>query len=188
MVRDTFTARAAHWSAAHRKTAVLGWLAFVLVAFMIGGAAGTVTLKHEDMGNGESRAAERVLAQQFPRERAAEQVLIQSRNGGLLGSEYRAAVDELVARLSRMPAVAQIESPLEPGNEGQLSKDGTAALRDVPDHRRSRHGEGPRRPCAGGDRRRAARPPQAVRRRVRRRERQQGDHASASATTSSRPR
>ena len=128
MAHDTFTARAAHWSATHRKTAVLGWLAFVVVAFMIGGAVGTVTLKHEDMGNGDSRAAERVLAQQFPRERAAEQILIQSRNGGLLGSEYRAAVDELVARLSHTPAVAQIESPLKPGNEGQLSKDGTAVL------------------------------------------------------------
>ena len=128
MARDTFTARAAHWSATHRKAAVLGWLAFVVVAFMIGGAVGTVTLKHEDMGNGDSRAAERVLAQQFPRERAAEQVLIESRNGGLLGSDYRAAVDELVARLSHTPAVAQLESPLQRGNEGQRSKNGTAVL------------------------------------------------------------
>jgi uncharacterized membrane protein YdfJ with MMPL/SSD domain len=128
MRSNVFTARAARWSATHRKTAVLGWLAFVVVAFMIGGAAGTVTLKHEDMGNGESRAAERVLAQQFPRERAAEEVLVQSRSGGLLGSEYRAAVDHLVARLSRTPSVAHIESPLQRGNEGQRSKDGTAVL------------------------------------------------------------
>ncbi len=128
MTGTPFTARAARWSATHRKTAVLGWLAFVVVAFMIGSAVGTVTLKHEDMGNGDSRAAEKVLAQQFPTERAAEQILIQSRNGGLLGSEYRAAVDELVARLSRTPAVAQIESPLKRGNEGQSSKDGTAVL------------------------------------------------------------
>jgi RND superfamily putative drug exporter len=128
MPRETFTARAARWSAAHRKTAILGWLAFVVVAFMIGGAVGTVALKHEDMGNGDSRAAERVLAQQFPRERAAEQVLIESRNGGLLGSDYRAAVDELVARLSHTPSVAQLESPLQRGNEGQRSKNGTAVL------------------------------------------------------------
>jgi uncharacterized membrane protein YdfJ with MMPL/SSD domain len=128
MTGTPFTARAARWSATHRKTAVLGWLAFVVVAFMIGSAVGTVTLKHEDMGNGDSRAAEKVLAQQFPSERAAEQILIQSRNGGLLGSEYRAAVDELVARLSRTPAVAQLESPLKRGNEGQSSKDGTAVL------------------------------------------------------------
>jgi uncharacterized membrane protein YdfJ with MMPL/SSD domain len=123
-----FTARAARWSTTHRKTAVLGWLAFVLVAFVIGGAVGIVTLKHEDMGNGDSRAAEKVLAQQFPRERAAEQVLVQGRNGGLLGSDYRAAVDELVARLSGIPAVAHIESPMKPGNEGQIAKDGTAVL------------------------------------------------------------
>jgi hypothetical protein len=51
---------------------VLGWLAFVVVASMIGSAVGTVTLKHEDVGNGDSRAAERVPARQFPRERAAE--------------------------------------------------------------------------------------------------------------------
>jgi uncharacterized membrane protein YdfJ with MMPL/SSD domain len=128
MPATPFTARAARWSATHRKTAVLGWLAFVVFAFMIGGAVGTVSLKHEDMGNGQSRVAEKVLAQQFPRERAAEQVLVQSRNGGLLGSDYRAAVDDLVARLSRIPAVAQIESPMKPGNEGQIAKNGTAVL------------------------------------------------------------
>ncbi len=128
MHRTPFTARAARWSAAHRKTAVLGWLAFVAVAFMIGGAAGTATLKHEDMGNGDSRVAERVLAKQFPRERAAEQVIIQSRDGRPLGSEYRAAVNELLARLSHTPNVARIDSPLQPGNEGQRAKDGSAVL------------------------------------------------------------
>ncbi len=123
-----FTARTARWSAEHRKTAVLGWLAFVVVAFVIGGAVGTVTLKHEDMGNGDSRAAEQVLARQFPRERAAEQVLIERRDGARLGGEARAAVGELVARLSRTPAVAQIESPLQRGNEGQRSKNGAAVV------------------------------------------------------------
>ena len=29
-------ARAAHWSAAHRKKAIFGWLAFALVAFFVG--------------------------------------------------------------------------------------------------------------------------------------------------------
>jgi uncharacterized membrane protein YdfJ with MMPL/SSD domain len=128
MPRETFIARAGRWSATHRKTAVLGWLAFVVIAYAIGSAAGTVTLRSEDWGNGESLAANRTLAQQFPRERAAEQVLIQSRSGQPLSTEYRAAVDDLVARLSRVPAVARIESPLQRGNEGQRSKDGTATL------------------------------------------------------------
>ena len=36
---ESFTARAARWSAAHRKAAVLGWLAFVMVIVAFGGAA-----------------------------------------------------------------------------------------------------------------------------------------------------
>ncbi|MEA2282910.1 MAG: hypothetical protein QOK21_3517 [Solirubrobacteraceae bacterium] len=107
---------------------MLSWLAFVGVAFALGNAAGTVTLKQSDVGNGESLAANHVLAREFPAERAGEQVLFQSRGGPLSGVQYRAAVAGLVARLSRTPAVARIESPLQPGNEGMRSSDGTAAL------------------------------------------------------------
>jgi RND superfamily putative drug exporter len=128
MPPTTFAARAARWSAAHRTTAVLSWLAFVGVALVLGGAVGTVSLKPSDLGNGESLAANRVLAAEFPTERAGEQVLLESRSGPLPGAQYRAAVDDLVARLSRTPAIAQIESPLQRGNEGMRAKDGTAAL------------------------------------------------------------
>jgi uncharacterized membrane protein YdfJ with MMPL/SSD domain len=124
----TFTARAARWSAGHRRTAVLGWLAFVFVAYAIGSAAGMVTLKSEDQGVGESRAANRVLAREFPRVRAPEEVLIESRTGRLPAGEYQAAVQSLVARLSRVPAVADIKSPLRRGNEGQVSRDGRSGL------------------------------------------------------------
>ena len=128
MPRTTFAARAARWSAAHRKAAVFSWLAFVAVVFALGSAAGTVTLKQSDLGNGESLAANRVLAREFPAERAGEQVLFQSRGGPLPEAQYRAAVDELATRLSRTPAVARIESPLQRGNEGLRSTDGTSAL------------------------------------------------------------
>ena len=42
----SIAARAGRWSATHRKTAIWGWLAFVVVAFAIGGAVGTKTLQH----------------------------------------------------------------------------------------------------------------------------------------------
>ena len=128
MPSTTFAARAARWSAAHRKAAVLGWLAFVAIAYALGSAAGTVTLKQADWGSGESLVANQVLGREFPTERAAEHVLIESRSGSLRGPEYRAAVGDVVARLSRIPAVARIASPLQRGNEGLRSKDGTAVL------------------------------------------------------------
>jgi uncharacterized membrane protein YdfJ with MMPL/SSD domain len=81
------TARAARRSAAHRRTAVLGWLAFVLVAFAVGSAVGVVYLKDEEFGIGDSHGAEKVLAREFPTERATEEVLTaQDRVGPALGA------------------------------------------------------------------------------------------------------
>ena len=43
-------ARAGRWSARHWKTAIVGWLAFVVLAFMIGGNVGTKQLTQEEAG------------------------------------------------------------------------------------------------------------------------------------------
>src|SRR5687767_1532768 len=73
-------ARAGRWSAQHRKKAILGWLAFVIVAVFIGGSVGTKTLEQSDIGIGESGRADDAAAAHFP-EKAPESVLIQSRDG-----------------------------------------------------------------------------------------------------------
>ena len=125
---DSLTARAARWSAAHRRTAILGWLAFVIAAFAIGNVAGLRLMKQDEFAIGDSRAAERVLAQEFPTQRAGEEVLIQSRNGPLARAQLQSVVNDLVVRLSHTPSVAAIKSPLEKENRGQLSKDGRSAL------------------------------------------------------------
>ena len=125
MRSDNFAARAARWSAAHRKTAVLGWVAFVIGAFALGNAVGLVTMKHEDQGSGESRAAERVLAKEFPTERAAENVLIQNplRAVGHAGSGRRdpRRRGAAVAHRRRDPP----QSPLNPANASQISATAT---------------------------------------------------------------
>jgi RND superfamily putative drug exporter len=128
MRSENFTSRVAGWSAAHRGAVVKGWLGFVLVAFALGALAGMVQLKAVEAENGQSRLADLTQAQQFPQERAGEEVLIENRSGPLAGTTYRAAVADLVARLSRAPSVAAIRSPLDPGNAGQISKNGRAAL------------------------------------------------------------
>ena len=70
-------ARAGRWSAKHRKTAIWGWLAFVFVAFAIGGAVGTKTLQQDQLGVGESGRADQTIQGAFPRS-ADELVLVQS--------------------------------------------------------------------------------------------------------------
>src|SRR5512133_2139918 len=94
------TARAARWSAAHRRKAVLGWLAFVLVAFAIGSLVGTVKITTADNAIGDSGAADRTLEREFPNQRSLEEVLIQSRTGNpLKRAELRPVVNDLAARL-----------------------------------------------------------------------------------------
>ena len=56
MQKNNLAARAGRWSAHHRKRAILGWIAFVIFATVLGGAVGQRMLADEDSGNGESRA------------------------------------------------------------------------------------------------------------------------------------
>ena len=128
MPSQNFAARAGRWSARHRKIAIFGWLAFVLAAYALGSAAGTVTLKSEDQGVGESRAANRVLAKQFPTERAAEQVLIQNPRGSWKAPAARAAIDDALVRLSHAAHVVRLRSPLDRRNAGQVSRDGRSSI------------------------------------------------------------
>ncbi len=122
-------ARAGHWSATHRKTAIWGWIAFVLVAFVIGSSVGIRTLDDDQLGVGESGRADKTVSGAFP-SKADEQVLVQSATERADQPRFRAAVADVERRLSRLKHVRDIESPYAPGNEGQISKDGRSALID----------------------------------------------------------
>jgi uncharacterized membrane protein YdfJ with MMPL/SSD domain len=127
--KKTLAARAGHWSARHRKTAIFGWLAFVVIAFVLGGAIGTQTIKDEDSGNGQSRTADRqIAAADFPKE-SDEQVLVQAKGDGkATDANFTLAVKDTTKRLEHTRYVTKVESPLAKGNEGQFSKDGRSAL------------------------------------------------------------
>jgi len=124
-----FAVRAGRWSARHPWRAILGWIAFVVIATVIGGSVGQKTLAEEDTANGESARAEQAYARaDFPEE-AGEQVLVQARNATTTTDPaFRAAVADVTARLERVRGVEEVRSPFGQGNEGQLSQDGRSAL------------------------------------------------------------
>jgi RND superfamily putative drug exporter len=129
MQRSTnLAARAGRWSARHRKTAIIGWFVFVVVALMAGGAIGTEELQDEDAGVGEAREADQVLADAFP-ENPAETVLVQSSDGSTADEpSFEAVVEDVVARLESTENVIDVESPYAAGSEGAISQDGTSVL------------------------------------------------------------
>jgi uncharacterized membrane protein YdfJ with MMPL/SSD domain/pimeloyl-ACP methyl ester carboxylesterase len=120
-------ARMGRWSANHWKTATFGWLAIVVVAFGIGGMVGIKNPNPNTAGPGESGRMDRILHADFKRP-AAENVLIQSRTAKAGTPAFDAAVDDVVARVSRVAVVRNVRSPLAPGNADQIAKDGRSAL------------------------------------------------------------
>jgi hypothetical protein len=98
---QNFAARMAHWSAGHRKTAILGWLAFVLVAFMVGNSLGTKEISDLDTYSGEAREAEVALDRAGLRP-VEEVVFIQSDKLTVKDPQFRAAVEDVSGRLAQL--------------------------------------------------------------------------------------
>ena len=129
MQSQSFAARAGRWSAQHRKKAILGWFAFVILATVLGGMVGQKTLADEDLGNGESKRADQIVeAAGFP-DQSGETVLVQGKDGLKVGDAgFTAAVKSVVSGLEQTKGVAEVESPLDPANAGNVSKDGRSVL------------------------------------------------------------
>ena len=125
--RRNLAARMGCWSAAHWKTATFGWLALVVLAFAIGGQIGTRSVDPNTAGPGESGRMDRILDAGFKLP-ANESVLVQSRSARVGAPAFDAVVADVVARVSKLAAVQNVRSPLDPANAGQIAKSGHAAL------------------------------------------------------------
>src|SRR5205823_13472864 len=114
--RRNLAARMGTWSAAHWKTATLGWLALVLLAFAVGGQVGTKQADPTKAGPGQSGRMDRILDAGF-NVPASESVLIQSNSTRAGTPAFDAAVKDVVTGLTKVAAVQNVHA-------GQISKDG----------------------------------------------------------------
>ncbi|MYZ34136.1 MULTISPECIES: MMPL family transporter [unclassified Streptomyces] len=115
--RQNLAARIGVWSAHHRKTAIIGWLLFVVLATALGGASGLVEMTASESGAGDSAKAERILDEAGIDHPAGELVMVSSRADG----GWQAAARELTEAVRGTGEVARIEPALP-------SKDGKDAL------------------------------------------------------------
>ena len=122
-------ARMGRWSAAHRKTAIWGWLAFVVAAFAIGIFVPMQMIDDTDFNVGEARKGDHIIRDGgFKLDEQGEFVLVQSKTKTTDDPAFRAVVNQEIAALDGFPQVTKLRSPLAAGNEGQISKDGHSAL------------------------------------------------------------
>jgi uncharacterized membrane protein YdfJ with MMPL/SSD domain len=121
-------ARAGRWSAAHWKTATLGWLVLVVCALLAGHAIGPVRLTDSEQATGESARAQAILDRAGFPNHAGESVLVQSPALASGQPAFRHELENVLAGLRRLPAVRAVRSPLDPANHGQISHDAHSAL------------------------------------------------------------
>jgi putative drug exporter of the RND superfamily len=127
--RAPIVERIAGWSARHRKTAVLGWLVLVAAVFMAGHSLPAKNVPSYDAG--QSGQAEQTLQRLGVVAPPQENVLIQSRGTGRLGTdpEMRQAVRQVVTALSPLPHSARdIAAPAGHGQAGLVAGGGRSAL------------------------------------------------------------
>jgi uncharacterized membrane protein YdfJ with MMPL/SSD domain len=115
-------ARMARWSAHHRKTAIFGWLALMIALFAVSILSPMKTIIFEKSGPGESGRAEKILYDEFRRP-AGEEVLIQSSLLTANEPAFKAAVLDVIRGVSKLDAVAKVESPFAADNPGLISHD-----------------------------------------------------------------
>jgi RND superfamily putative drug exporter len=125
---NNLAARMGRWSARHWKLAVFGWLAFVVVAFLLGNVVGKKMLSEADAVGGEAGRAQKTLSEAGFEEPASELVLIQSKRLTMTAPEFRRTIGDVVDRLRALPDVANVRSPLDADADGQTSQDGRSAL------------------------------------------------------------
>ncbi|MDT0346081.1 MMPL family transporter [Streptomyces litchfieldiae] len=117
--RPGLAARLGGWSTRHRKTAILGWLLFVMIAATVGGMAGAQEMSDSEGGTGDSAEAARILEDADLTTPAAEMVMVRSPEP----DGWAAAAESLSARLAETGEVGDLGEPVrsDSGREGLIS-------------------------------------------------------------------
>ena len=123
---NSLAARMGRWSGAnHWKTAVFGWIAFVVASVVLGSAIGTKHLEPTDLAVGEAGRAQELIDSGFPNkaDEQSEIVLIQSKTREADSLAFRAVVEDVTKTLSAFLQVRRLTSPLDAGHGDLVSED-----------------------------------------------------------------
>jgi hypothetical protein len=130
MPSRNLAARAGRWSAQHRRTAILGWILFVVLATVLGGMVGQKNIDPSASGNGESKRGDMIVdAAGYP-DQTGEQVLIQGKGAVTARDpQVTAAVKDVVERLGTTKGVTDVKSPLNAQDRANtVSEDGRSVV------------------------------------------------------------
>ena len=121
----------ARWTMAHRRTVVIAWIIAAIGVFAVGSSVGKKAASSFALPGTGSQQAINLLHSRFPSQAGdSDQIVFQAKTGELTGAADRAAIDAVVARVSRLPHVTAVVSPYQPGQQS-ISRDGTIGFATV---------------------------------------------------------
>ncbi|MFE6053376.1 MMPL family transporter [Kitasatospora sp. NPDC056446] len=113
------------WSARNRKTAVFGWLLFVILAAVLGGLHGSTRVTEAESMPGQVSRAAKILDEAGVKSPASETVLVQSTTRSADDPDFRAVVAQVVTAVDGTGKAAEVRSPYD---TRAVSRDGHSAL------------------------------------------------------------
>ena len=127
---NNLAARMGRWSANHWKTAVFGWLAFVVASVVLGSAVGTKYLEDNDLAVGEAATATKMIEAGFPQadDEQGEIVLIQSKTHTADDPAFKAVIEDVAKTVGGFPEARKIDTPLDVGHADLVSDDRHSAM------------------------------------------------------------
>ncbi|NGO67479.1 MMPL family transporter [Streptomyces boncukensis] len=113
------------WSTRHRKTAIFGWLLFVVVASVLGGMAGLNTPEAHEQGTGNSGKAQKILDDAGIENHPSESVMVTAdAKGG-----WQSAAREVTAAVKGTGEVRHVRAAL-PSDDGKSALIGFEMKKD----------------------------------------------------------
>jgi RND superfamily putative drug exporter len=128
MTRNNLAGRAGAWAAANQRTALFGWLAFVVLAVALGAVVGTKSPPEPDSTTGQSARAERMIREAGLQRPPAEAVFVQFRTIAWSNQALWKVMHDVTNRLKRVPEVTDLRSPVKPENADLIAWDLRSAL------------------------------------------------------------
>jgi uncharacterized membrane protein YdfJ with MMPL/SSD domain len=122
---NNIAARMGRWSATHWKTAVFGWLAFVVAALFLGNVVGTKQIDDADTNVGQAHRADEIIKQAGFADQNVQRefVLVQSKTLTADSPRFRAVVNDVVRSVGSHSTIEQLQSPYDAGRADQISAD-----------------------------------------------------------------
>jgi RND superfamily putative drug exporter len=119
------------WTIAHRRIVVIAWIVLAAGALAASQALGQRNANNFSLPNTDSQRAVDLLQSRFPAQAGdADQIVFRTRTGKLTDASARAAITPMLARIARLPHVAGVVSPYDPGTNA-ISKAGTIGFATV---------------------------------------------------------